>query len=317
MITERDLELLRTLAFCPLLDARQIMKLDLPGPEYTNLSHLMEEERHNKLRLADRGFANYERCRQNLYRLVKKGFLQRYTYSPTQLTMWGLSPEGHPNIVHDRLWLEKTHDLELPHNGYQPDPSRALHHKAVCDIFVAIQPRLTALYGPLPAWEWMSERRAFDPYFVGTDRRRYMPDAEIVLGDEDIVFVLEHQTRFARKTDAEIHKKIERHHERLTGNRGLGEDEFQVLFSCDEPRDMDYAHQAGRDLGVDVVAGYPQVIVQHIREVASAHSKRTALPNHSYEAATETSRTAASTHPPQSPQTDLDLDLENLTEIPF
>lgn len=310
MVTERDLELMRALAFCPLLDARQIMKLDLPGAEYTNLSHLMEEEKHDKLRLAQRGFSNYERCRQNLYRLAKKGFLQRYAYSPTQLTMWRLSPEGHKSVVHEQLWLEKTHDIELPYNDYQPDPTRAHHQKAVCDLFVAIQPRLTALYGPLPAWDWMNERRAFASYSVGHDKRRYMPDAEIALGDEDFVFVLEHQTRFARKTDKEIQQKIERHHDRLTGSRRLlREDQFQVLFSCDEQRDIDYAHQAGLALGVDVVAAYPQVIAQHIREMASAHSKRTASPNHPTQAFTATK--------PQPREDGLDLDLETVTEIPF
>lgn len=328
-LTPRDIELMRALAFCPLLNARQIMKLDLPGPEYTNLSHLMEQERQNKLRLATRGFSSYERCRKSLYRLAKKGFLARYANSASELTMWSLTPEGHKDVVHNRLWLEKTYNIDLPYNDYRPDPTRVRHHEAVGDLFVALQPRLTDLYGELPSWDWMSERRAFETYRVGGEPRRYMPDAELVLGEEDFVFVIERQTRYARKAEADIKHKIERHHERLTGNRRRTEDDFQIIFSCDEQRDIDYALRTAEALGLAriVVADFPEVIAQHIREVASDRSRAPGK-HKTYTTGQFAEQTNGPAHLNGHPTTDwqthggndnghLDIDPDQFEEVPF
>lgn len=317
MITERDLELMRALAFCPLLDARQIMRLDLPAPEYTNLQHLIQEAREHRASLPQRGFDSYERCRQTLYRLAGKGFLIKHKPSPSALTMWRLSPEGHRSVVHDRLWLENRYDIKLPYNNYEPDPTRLRHYKAVCEIFVSIQPLLTNLFGPLPAWEWMAERQAFESFSVGGKHRTYMPDAELILGDEDIVFVIEHQTRDAKKTDAEIRAKIENHHDRLTHDRELLKDQYQILFSCDEWRDINYAEQAGLTLGASVFAGHPNEVIQHIYE--RSHKLNDASPKKADFTETPHRQTypQTPTEPVPAHQGIDDFDLESFQEAPF
>ena len=323
-ITPRDIELMRALAFCPLLNARQIMKLDLPGPEYTNYAHLISMERENKLSLAERGFSNYERCRKSLYRLAKKGFLSRYTTTNSGLTMWLLTQEGYRDVVHDRLWLESTHGIFLPYNDYKPDPSRVDHYTAVCDLFVGLQPALNRYYGPMPIWDWVSERRAFASYSIGKNEYRYMPDAEVILGDEDIVYVIERQTRNARKTEADIRLKIEQHHNRLTGgSRSLPEDQFQILFACDERRDVDYAMKAARSLGLGhlVVADEPWIIVQYIRESASIHSKymeQVSAPTPDREPVGSSGIRAEDQTTKSSQTGDLDdFDLDQFEEVPF
>lgn len=155
-ITARDQEVLRALAFCPLLTAAQIIRLTLPAPSQINL----KTPTKRNFAVPESGFANEHSARQRMYVLKKKGYVAPYKAGFDYPTMWRLTHVGHKNIVHDRLWLEKAYHIEMPFNAYEPDHSRAYHYHAVADIFVAIQPILTELYGPLPAWDWMSERRA-------------------------------------------------------------------------------------------------------------------------------------------------------------
>jgi hypothetical protein len=273
-ITARDQELLRALAFCPLLTAEQVSRLALPAPSPINLKTPMKRN----FCVPESGFANEHSARQRMYVLKKKGYVAPYKAGFDHPTMWRLTQAGHYSIVHDILWLEKTYGIDLPYNNYEPDHTRTYHYHSVTEVFVAIQPILTELYGPLPAWDWMSERRAFESFTAGGVPTSYMPDAEIVFGKEDLVMVLELQTRFAQTSSSEIVNKVEQHAERLSVRLSRGVKEFQLLFACELPRDAGAASESGRRLGVNVVADSPAVIVQHIRETG-----------HIYHAATNTS----------------------------
>lgn len=268
-ITARDLEMLRALAFCPMLTELQIMRLDLPGPENVSVKHA----RQKNYSVPERGFASHHSVRRRLYTLATKGYVIPHKASHYHPTMWRLTAEGHKNVVGDRLWLEQTHDIDLPFNDYKPEPLRANHHHSVSDIFVSIQPLLTGLFGTLPCWDWKSERRAYYRYPRGSTSQAYMPDAEIILGDEQFLISIERQTKDARATSAEIAKKVEDHADCLSVVRQLDPEEYLILFSCDEPRDAAVALQTGRNLGVPVVAEAQPIAIHHIYELAHKHAK--------------------------------------------
>lgn len=40
--------------------------------------------------------------------------------------------------------------------------------------------------------------------------------------------------------------------------------ELEILYACDEERDVNYAKKAGNDHGLEVVAGKPGMIAEHI-----------------------------------------------------
>lgn len=312
ILTTRDLELLRVLAFCPLLDARQIFRLRLPGADPKS----SRGARSRGIAIPESGFVNEERVRQKLYRLKQKGFLTNHKAAPGHPTIWRLTREGHQSIVKNRLRLEEIHDVEVPYNDYEPDPSRAEHYAAVADIFVRVQPLLTDLFGPLPSWDWVSERRAFESYTQAGEFRRYMPDAEIVMAG--YLLVIERQTERARKAPAAIREKVADHKNRLTGGRRLGYEDFEILFACDLDRDARTAEEAGEELGVNVIAGSPTEIVQHVYETAHTLAARASRAGPSDDPR-GARREPASSHPdPRSPRTACgEFDLDQFEEAPF
>ena len=65
MITARDLELMRALAFCPLLTADQVFRLDLPGPDRSTV-RTAETRAEHRVDVPPRGFTRTkERAREN------------------------------------------------------------------------------------------------------------------------------------------------------------------------------------------------------------------------------------------------------------
>ena len=270
MITARDLELMRALAFCPLLTADQVFRLDLPGPDRSTV-RAAETRAEHRVDVPPRGYTKKERARKQLYRLENKGYLTKHKSGPGYPTMWRLSYEGYKSIVTRQLRLEDVYGIKLPYNDYEPDPTRAHHYTTLSDIFVAVQPLLTDLFGELPNWDWWSERRAFHSYDRGSHGGgRYMPDAEIHI--DGIPLIIERQTKDARKTAEDIHKKVVDHttyHTRSQhGRPALRKDQFHILFACDLPRDAEAARQAGEAQGVQLFADSPHLAIQYIYELA-------------------------------------------------
>ncbi len=271
MITERDLELMRALAFCPLLTVDQVFRLDLPGPDRSSV-RTAETRAEHRVDVPTRGFINKERARQQLYRLERKGYLTKHKPGPSHPMMWRLSYEGYKSIVDRQLHIEDMHGIKLPYNDYEPDPSRAHHSNTLLDIFVAVQPLLTDLFGKLPNWDWWSERRAFHAVNRGSQGSfKYMPDAELHI--DGIPIIIERQTKNAQKTPEDIYKKVVDHttyHTRsqVHSRPALRKDQFHILFSCDLPRDAEAARQAGEEQGVQLFADSPNVAIQYIYELA-------------------------------------------------
>lgn len=312
ILTARDLELLRALAFCPLLDARQIFRLKLPGADPES----SRGARSRGIVVPESGFVNEERVRQTLYRLRRKGFLTNHKAAPGRPTVWRLTREGHQSIIKNRLRLEEIHDIEVPYNDYEPDPVRAEHYAAVADIFVRVQPLLTDLFGPLPSWDWVSERRAFESYTQAGEFRRYMPDAEILMAG--YLLIIERQTERARKAPAAIREKVADHANRLTGGRRLHPEDFGILFACDLDRDARAAEEAGEELGVNVIVGSPTEIVQHVYETAHTLATRASQTGPSDDPREAHPQAARSNSGERVPRTTYgEFDLDQFDEAPF
>lgn len=311
MITERDLELLRALAFCPLLSVEQVFRLDLPRPGAVSL----KSARKRDLDLPSRGFTTRERARQRLYQLASKGYVKPYKALPEIPTLWSLTAEGHRNVVRTRLALPHYCGLELEYTDYEPDPVRVNHNLEVTEIFVKIQPLLTRLHGPLPAWDWREERRAFASWNVGGrlgQTHTYKPDAEIEFGD--LLLILERQTASPHKTAEEIHEKIESHAQYL-GYTNIPTENARTIFACDNDRDAFAAEQAGDKYGITVHAGTPQQMVSRIYE--AAHQQ-----HNSNGVAALTQGKDQFEPPPSRPASERtsdpdSADLERFTEVPF
>lgn len=323
MLTDRDLELLRALAFCPLLTAEQVFRLDLPGPDRSSV-RTAETRAEHRVDVPPRGFINKERARQQLYRLERKGYLTKHKAGPSHPTMWRLSHEGYKSIVGRQLRLEEVYGIHLPYNDYEPDPTRARHYNTLAEIFVAVQPLLTDLFGELPNWDWWSERRAFHSIERGSQGNlRYMPDAELHI--DGIPLIIERQTKDARKTREDIHKKVVDHtnyHTRSQqGRPALRKDQFHILFACDLPRDAEAARQAGDAQGVQLFADTPNVAIQYIYELAHQRAARNAsiheTPNQELHQNSEPTPLPSPVNDHRRGEDNLDLDLDHLEEAAF
>ena len=145
----------------------------------------------------------------------------------------------------------------------QLGPRRLEHYLNTNDLYIAAKPALEELLGPYPAWEWRNEARAFRPKTHSGRNTAHQPDAEVRFGG--LVFVVERQTRRARKGPRPIYEKVAAHKTYINydlEDPGSGE----ILFVCDEPRDAALAERAGDQLGVSVFAG-------NVHQ-AAAHSAR-------------------------------------------
>ena len=270
ILTARDTELMRLLAFCPLQTTDQVVRLSLPAPDAVSSRGPAKRGYH----IPERGFANYDTARRRLYKLQKRGYLTNYQPTVNHPMMWKLTPRGHTTIVHNILWLERRHDIELPYSDYVPDPVRAEHYYAATEIFVGIQPALTRLCGEPPAWDWRDERRAFDSWTVGirdNKKLRYQPDAEIEVGG--YTMILERQTERAAKRYEEIEKKIESHAKYIKSNDELTPEIAETLLVYDLERDARYAEKAAREVGIRVVALTPKEAIAHVIYVAQQMMK--------------------------------------------
>ncbi len=150
-----------------------------------------------------------------------------------------------------------------------PKPKIIRHLVATNDVFVELSRKLDRTLGEHPAWEWQDEARM--PKRGGGGGKtpnENQPDAEIVFSGNR--YFLERQTERARATRQQIRDKVAGHRRYL---RRLGEPtgEVELLFACDEDRDMDYALEAAQDQQVAMTAGTPEQIIEHLTDKARAH----------------------------------------------
>lgn len=152
-----------------------------------------------------------------------------------------------------------------------PKPRAIPHLVDTNDLYLEIVDDLNEMLGELPeGWDWRNEAQAWRRYDHGGKHGWvHQPDAEIHFAGH--IFFIERQTERARKTYDKIEEKLEgysRYIKRLR-NRGI-EGEIEILFACDEERDMDYALEAAEKYGLGMTAGDTKQIADHLREQAQA-----------------------------------------------
>lgn len=215
-ITPRDNEVLDDLYFCRFLSTLQI---------------------------ADLRFPSFESARVRLYALMRKGQIVNQIHRPN-LVLWRLSKAG---FERQRVSLDREKEPAPDFlSGLKVD-----HYLETNDLYVELAPRLERILGAYPAWEWRSEGRSHRRYEIGGTRRAHQPDAEIWLSGG--LYFFERQTKRARYTRETIRDKISTHKTYI--ERVLRpEVPVEILFACDLERERHAAVEAGRELGVAIVA---------------------------------------------------------------
>lgn len=186
------------------------------------------------------------------------------------LVLWTLTRRA---FVREVEALRREDEVHKPF----PKPRIIRHFIDTNDVFIELSQKLDRILGEHPAWEWKDEARMKDR--GGTTGKKHdekLPDAEITFfGDR---YFLERQTERKRATRQEIDDKVTGHRRYL---QRLGESTgaIELLFACDEDRDMDYALEAAQEQQVAMTAGTPQQIVEHLTEKAEQRKSAQALQN--------------------------------------
>lgn len=137
------------------------------------------------------------------------------------------------------------------------------------DVFIDISEEMDEVLGEHPAWEWKNEPRAREAFKDAEGKGVHRPDAEIAFADNR--YFLERQTSRARKTAKDLDKKLETYRRYIRRQRREGfEGEMEVLYACDEERDMKHAKNAADHHGVQMTAGKPGLIAEHLVSNARA-----------------------------------------------
>lgn len=236
-LTERDESILTDLYFCRILSTQQI------AYRYFNTEATAKRKLH---RLKDeKGVV--------IPRTAKKG-----------LTVW---------MLNKKAFEREIEILRREGESYREWPKhRAIPHLVdTNDIYMEIAEEMSRFLGEPPeGWDWRNEAQAWTRYNHGGESGRvHQPDAEVHFADS--IYFLERQTRRARKTAEQIEEKLEGHRRYIRRLRSQGNDsEIEILFACDEERDMDYALQAAEKLGLGMTAGETEQIAEHLIEKAKA-----------------------------------------------
>ncbi len=178
---------------------------------------------------------NFGKC-ENVWHLKKKGF-------DTATESLGLREEGYVS-------------KQLGHVG-------ALHHVQTAEVYVAARATLDENVGPYPAWEWRSERKAYDDFERANEVMFHQPDAHILFHGH--TFVIERQTRESRINWRKVDGKVEGHAiwSRL---RFDDPEKVEILFACEDARVAEAAMRAGKRYGVEVYAGTVEEIAEYLYE---------------------------------------------------
>jgi Replication-relaxation len=208
-------------------------------------------------------FKTRTRAKQRLYDLRKRAYLDNRVVpleDGTTLNFFSLAKKGHEHVA-------RYLDMERPYAG-PPSiaSSRAEHLRDTNELYVKIREELDAQLGApggrARSWEWFSEKRAHLSMLYGNERRVHQPDARIAFYGTHLV--IERQSRRARATVAEIYRKVEAHRLAMSRPEAPDPSGTELLFACDEERDVQTATRAAKQYGVVVVAGSPEAIVTHI-----------------------------------------------------
>ncbi|MDP9474521.1 MAG: replication-relaxation family protein [Actinomycetota bacterium] len=245
-------------------------------------------ERLTTANLTNMHFPRESKTKDRMGKLKKKGYVVADFCGKQAL--WKLTADGFA-FVADSLGRPYGEHERYPDRRLSP--KRDLHHVDTVDIFARLktkdekrrgvtepsEPRnqnLDDLLGPYPNWEWRSERRARRALKDANDDTVYQPDAEVHFGGE--VFVIERETERSRGTYDEMLRKL-RHHKLYIEHVLRKPAETEILYACDEERDMTYAERAGKKLDLLIFAGSPYQVAEYLLDNArkfAAHRARQA-----------------------------------------
>lgn len=235
-LTDRDEAILTDLYFTRILSTQQI------ADKYFN-THSSAKRRMSELKNPELGMV----ARRNPY----KG-----------TTIWMLTRKAFTREVED------LHHEGEPYRDW-PKPHSIPHFLDTNDVFIDISEEMNEVLGEHPAWQWKNEPRAREPFKDGEGRCVHQPDAEIAFGGNR--YFLERQTERSRKTYQKIDERLDDYRRYIRRQRREGfEGEMEVLFACDEERDMKYATTAAERHGVYMTPGKPGLIAEHIVSKARA-----------------------------------------------
>ncbi len=214
--------------------------------------------------IAKRYFNTEATAKRKLHRLKEEKGVVIPRTPKKGLTVWMLTKRAFEREV------EILRRRNEPYRDW-PKPRAIPHIVDTNDIYMEIAEHLSRVLGDPPeAWGWKNEAQAWTRYDHGGERGLvHRPDAEIHFTDS--IHFLERQTHRARKTREQIGEKLEGYRRYIRRLRSLGnEGEVEILFACDEERDMDYALDAAEKHGLGMTAGDTEQIAEHLRDKAEA-----------------------------------------------
>lgn len=236
-ITERDHEIFTDLFFCGAMSEPQIARAY---------------------------FTSSSRAHVRLYSLKKKRYLGNERVGSAPM-LWYLTPEARERQA--GILDADPSDFEA---AISPAPNRVHHLIETVELYIALRHKLDEILGPFPAWSWRSEKAAHDDYISAGEERHHRPDAQLEF--PGALFFIERQTKKARSGPVVLDEKVG-NYRRYIENVIHRASEAEVLFACDERRDVDSARRAGERYGVSVIAGTPTVIVDYILDIARQTAK--------------------------------------------
>ena len=214
--------------------------------------------------IADKYFNTYNTAKARLAELADDlWIIRRNPYKGT--TIWTLTrPAFEREVEGLRREGERYRDW--------PSAHAIPHFLDTNDVFIDISEEMDGILGKRPAcdwmgrtpWDWKQEPLAREAFKDGEGKGVHRPDAEINFAGNR--YFLERQTERARKTAKQIDDKINDDYRRyIRRQRREGfEGELEVLYACDEERDMRYANDAANRHGIQMISGKPGYIAEYI-----------------------------------------------------
>lgn len=240
-ITPRDNDIITRLYFAPFQSTEQLRRK-------AKLHQLAPTEEEST-----------DAITRRLYRLAEKGKVENHV-SECGVVIWKLTKEGWQREVDDLMRYTESFRKSFPNEDRIP------HYVETNDVFDAAAPRLDAILGKHPAWEWVHERKCYQKYRTPDGPKYHRPDAEIYFGDW--LFFIERQTERSRKTKGAFDKRCGDYRSYID-HLGRSDSNTVLVFVCDTNRDIEYARQAANRHGVTHIEAPLQQCVNRIVNTAS------------------------------------------------
>lgn len=218
--------------------------------------------------LAGLFFPGSGKARTRLAKLKKKGYVINRTMYLEQPKCWDerVSSQGVWNLT--KAGFETVAESLGVEENYAAKPllpEQALHYVKAAEVYAEIKDSLDAELGPYPEWEWIHEKRATYAGEYENSAYLHKPDAHIFFRGH--TFILERQTTESKIGTTKLQKKVE-DHKRFVSLRLKAPAEVLFAFDRDESGLILQAENAGRRVGLRVVAGDVARIAEYLENAA-------------------------------------------------